>query len=86
MKGRQRVALLRRVRLMEKDGGGTQHFQIMGHGRPEFLSKAEVPDFEGEEAWFVLERIRGQVWMTWKVLRQVADEKTGWAQISNWRR
>lgn len=73
MKGRRKVALLQRVRLMEKDGGGTLHFQIMGASRPEFLPRAEVPEFEGEEAWFELERIRGPVWMTWKVLRRVEN-------------
>jgi len=86
MKGRTIVARLRRVRVMEKDGGGTLHFQIMGHGRPEFLPLKVVPDFEGEEAWFLLERIRGPIWMTWKVLKQVESSDAGWAEIFDWRR
>lgn len=84
MKGRKRVALLQRVRLLEKDGGGTLHFQIMGAGRPEFLPRSAVPEFEGEEAWFVLERVKGPVWMTWKVLRQVDDVDAANREIMGW--
>ncbi|WP_374579277.1 hypothetical protein [Phenylobacterium sp.] len=81
MKGRKRVALLRRVRMMEKDGSGTLHFQIMDARRPEFLPREAVPDFDGEEAWFMLERVRGPVWMTWKVLRQVESSDAGWSEV-----
>jgi hypothetical protein len=84
MRGRQKVSQLRRIRLLPEQGGGTLHFQIMDHGRPEFLSVDEVPEFEGEEAWFLLERVRGQVWMTWKVLRQVADPQAAHREILGW--
>jgi len=77
VKGAKTIAKLRRVRLSPKDGGDTLHFQIMGRDRPEYLSVSEVPPFEGEEAWFELERIRGPVWMTWKVLRQVESPEAG---------
>lgn len=73
MRGRTKIAKLRRICLLEKDGGDTLSFQILGTKRPEFLSPSEVPPFEGDEAWFELERIRGPVWMTWKVLRQTTE-------------
>lgn len=79
MTGRTKIAKLRRVRLLDKDGGGTLHFIIVGTGRVEFLDLEAVPDFEGEEAWFELERVRGRVWMTWKVLRQVQEPRHGFA-------
>ncbi len=66
-----RVAKLTRSRLLEKDGGGTLYFIVHAGRRPEFLTPELVPEFEGEEAWFEIERSRGPVWSTWKVLRQV---------------
>jgi len=75
---------MRRVRLLPDQGGGTLHFMVMGLSRPEFLAKDDVPEFEGDEAWFVLERVRGQVWMTWKVLRQVADPTAAQREIMGW--
>lgn len=77
MTGKTKIAKLRRVRLLEQDGGGTLHFIILGSGRADFLDKEQVPDFPGEEAWFELERVRGPVWMTWKVLRQVDEPRSG---------
>jgi hypothetical protein len=50
-------------------------FIVHAGRRNEYLRPGEVPAFEGDEAWFELERVRGQVWMTWKVLRQVAAPK-----------
>lgn len=79
MTGRTKIAKLRRVRLLEKDGGATLHFVILGRARVEFLEVQDVPDFEGEEAWFELERVRGKVWMTWKVVRQVEEPRHGLA-------
>ncbi|WP_293400933.1 hypothetical protein [Phenylobacterium sp.] len=81
MKGARTIAKLRRIRLSPMDGGDTLHFQIMGRDRPEYLSVPEVPPFEGEEAWFELERIRGPVWMTWKVLRQTTEPQ--WARATS---
>lgn len=77
MTGRTKIAELRRVRLLEKDGGATVYFIIIGTSRAEFLEPENVPPFEGEEAWFELERVRGRVWMTWKVLRQVEEPRRG---------
>lgn len=77
MKGYRYVARLRRMRLLEKDGGETLAFQIMDRTPAEFLDTGDVPYFEGEEAWFEIERARGPVWMTWKVLRQVQAPETG---------
>lgn len=38
-----------------------------------FFEVDQVPDFEGEEAWFEVEPCRGLVWMTWKFIRQVDE-------------
>jgi len=84
MSPRQSVRLLRRVRLTADQGGGTLHFMVMGLGRPDFLAKEDVPEFEGDEAWFVLERVRGKVWMTWKVLRQVSAPEMAQREIAGW--
>jgi len=77
MTGRTRIAKLKRVRFLEKDGGATAYFKVEGPGRPDFLGPGDVPPFDGEEAWFELERVRGRVWMTWRVLRQVEEPSRG---------
>lgn len=66
------VRISRRTRL-ETDGGATLFFVIHSGRRPGFLDPEQVPEFEGDEAWFEVERTRvsGRVWPTWKVLRQV---------------
>lgn len=79
MRGQTKIAKLRRVRRLQTDGGDTLYFIIVGAGRAQFLDKDRVPDFEGEEAWFELERVRGPVWMTWKVLRRAQEPRHGGA-------
>lgn len=65
------IVKLVRVRLLPKDGGGTLFFRIGAGRRPRFLRPSEAPDFEGDEAWFEVERVRGPVWMTYRVIRRV---------------
>jgi hypothetical protein len=73
MTGRTRIAKLSRRAFGDKRE--TLYFVVHAGRRNEYLAPGEVPAFEGEEAWFELERVRGQVWTTWKVLRQVAAPK-----------
>lgn len=67
------VRISRRTRL-ETDGGATLFFVIYSGRRPGYLDLGQVPELEGDEAWFEVERTRvsGRVWPTWKVLRQVS--------------
>jgi hypothetical protein len=54
--------------------GQTLHFMIRGADRqhpPEFLSKEDVPEFEGKEAWFEMRRVRKGPWMGWEIVQQV---------------
>ena len=40
----------------------------------EFVSPGDVPDFEGESAWFELEKVErgnGRSWPWWRAVRQV---------------
>jgi hypothetical protein len=76
MLGRRKIAKLERRALPPNvEGGRTLYFLIHGASRPEFLDTEEVPEFEGDVGWFELERVRGKVWMTWKVIRQVEEPK-----------
>lgn len=72
------IARLERRCTMPEAGGGALYFIVHAGRRPAFLQPSEVPDFDGPEAWFEVERARGPVWKTWKVLRQV--EKPSWAR------
>lgn len=67
------IVRISRRSLLESDGGGTLFFVIHSGRRPGFLDPDQVPEFEGKEAWFEVERTRvtGRIWTTWKVLRQV---------------
>jgi hypothetical protein len=39
--------------------------------RVTFVSPQDVPDFEGEEAWFEMELVAGKPWSWWRAVRQV---------------
>lgn len=67
------IVRISRRNLLEQDGGGTLFFVVHTGRRGDYLDPEQVPDFEGDEAWFEVERTRvsGRVWPTWKVLRQV---------------
>lgn len=68
---RTTIAKLSRRDRLEKDGGGTLYFVVHAGRRNSYLSPEEVPDFDGAEAWFELERVPGRPWATWRVLRQL---------------
>ena len=53
-----RIAKLSRGRLLEQDGGGALFFVVHVGRRPDYLQPDQVPEFEGDEAWFELERTR----------------------------
>jgi hypothetical protein len=70
------VRCLKRVTDLD---GKTINFMIPSGDRrrpPEFIPVAQVPPFEGAEAWFELQKLHTKPWSTWKVLRQV--EKPGY--------
>ena len=56
-----------RVRSLPNAGSRTLHFKIDYGKSGVFFQPNEVPSFEGEEAWFEMEKVKGQ----WRFLRQV---------------
>lgn len=42
-----------------------------GNSRCTFIKPEHVPGFEGDEAWFELERVRAKPWSYWRAVRQV---------------
>lgn len=57
-----RIHKLVRQRALPNAGGHTLFFQTEGGGRrrpPAFFRPGEVPEFEGESAWFEIEKLRG---------------------------
>jgi hypothetical protein len=55
----------RTLHFLHPDGTGR------GNCRVGFVSPEHVPEFEGEEAWFEMERIRAKPWSYWRAIRQV---------------
>lgn len=73
------VALLTRVRAQD---GTTLHFTMPAKTQRrrcplEFLEPANVPEFEGEQAWFELERVSARPWAYWRAVRRV--DPPAWA-------
>ena len=70
---RQRVFKLIRCRGLPQDGSKTLFFKTEGGDRkhlPKFLHAGDVPEFEGEEAWFECERPpKGR----WRAVRRIPD-------------
>ena len=68
---------LTRVRVRTADPTSrTIHFTYpggCGHGnsRVGFIAPEHVPDFEGEEAWFELERVKAMPWSYWRAIRRL---------------
>ncbi len=61
------VYRVRRFRALPNAGNHTLYFKI-DHGRlGKFFDPREVPPFEGEEAWFEIDRAKG----AWRFVRQV---------------
>ena len=66
--------VVRRLKRVTDLDGKTINFMIPSSDRrhpPEFVPVAQVPPFEGKEAWFELQKLHTKPWPTWKVLRQV---------------
>lgn len=66
-----RVFRLRRTRFPPEAGGHTMHFvSASGKRKPpfQFWQPASVPDFDGDEACFEANYVRGQ---GWRIVRQV---------------
>ena len=71
----RRITLLKRVRRLQSDGGGTLHFMMQDGRRMRTVAPQDVPEFEGEYAWFEMERIAAKPWPIWRALRQVEAPK-----------
>jgi len=41
----------------------------------DFFGRKDVPEFEGEFAYFEMERVRKGPWMGWRIIRQVEPPK-----------
>lgn len=73
-----RIAKLTKVRALPQDGGYVLHYRtddIATSGKrcsTTFVSKTHVPDFEGEAAWFRMERVPATPWAYWVAVEQVA--------------
>ncbi|HLK24357.1 MAG TPA: hypothetical protein VKT30_06855 [Caulobacteraceae bacterium] len=72
---RQRVFKLIRCRGLPQDGSKTLFFKTAGGDRrrlPKFFAPENVPDFEGEEAWFECERPAGG---RWRAIRRICEQE-----------
>ena len=74
------VVKLTRVRQFEDSGvGPTVMFTFEGgtrrahRSRCSFIDKDNVPDFDGEEAWFEVEQVSAKPWPFWRAVRQVDE-------------
>jgi len=72
---RTRVFKLIRCRGLPQDGGETLFFKTAGGDRkhlPKFFSPKDVPEFDGEEAWFECARPpKGR----WRAIRRLPDPR-----------
>ena len=50
----------------------------------EFLDKENVPEFEGKEAWFELERVTAKPWSYWRAIRQVEPPPDPQGRPATW--
>jgi hypothetical protein len=74
MNMRRAVFKLIRCRNLPQAGGGTLFFMTEGLDRkhlPKFFNASQVPEFEGEYAWFECERLSRA--HRWRVVRRVQD-------------
>ncbi len=70
---RVRVFKLIRCRGLPRDGAKTLFLKTAGGDRkhlPKFFRVQDVPEFEGEEAWFECERPTGG---RWRAIRRLPD-------------
>ena len=74
MPSSRRIAKLVRFRQSHEPDSPTLYFFVEVGRRGEYLRPGEVPEFDGDEAWFELERAPkgpGRPWPSWRVVRQV---------------
>ncbi len=76
----RQVAKLTRVRAIRADPSSrTLYFTMPGGSKGRrsattFVDVENVPEFEGDEAWFEMERVErgnGHMWAWWRAVRQV---------------
>lgn len=73
-----RRAILRLTRMRERSGDPTSRtlcFKMPGNGpgnsRSVFVEAENVPEFDGENAEFLMELVEGVPWSFWRAVRQV---------------
>ena len=77
MHGNRRVVKLTRITCPDGEGLRTLHFTFEGgqrrssRARCSFIEPADVPAFDGEEAWFEVEEVIAKPWPFWRAVRQV---------------
>lgn len=68
----RRLALLTRVKALT---GETLHFTmpatVRQRAQVEFIDKQHVPEFEGDQAWFEVEKVSAKPWPYWRAVRRV---------------
>lgn len=61
--------------------GRTLHFRCdhvgarSGNSTSSFIDKEDVPEFEGDVAWFELERVPAKPWPRWRAVRQIEEPR-----------
>ena len=76
---RTRVIRLTRVRTLPDAGARTLHCKADGQTRRQrylFFRPAAVPEFDGDEAWFLAERLPGS---GWRIVRRSNPDGTPYA-------
>lgn len=54
--------------------GRTIYFMLPSSDRrkpPAFVEPADVPPFDGDAAWFELERVKSGPWLKWRAIRKL---------------
>ena len=64
-----RIVKLTRHRALPNAGGHTLHFHFPQGKSGRFLRPHQVPEFDGDEAWFEVETIKGVT----RVIRRVTE-------------
>lgn len=74
----RRIALLTRVvGMVGTPMERTLHFTFEGEtgrssrARCSFVDPAHVPPFDGDKAWFEMEKVKAKPWPYWRAVRQV---------------
>ncbi len=72
-----RVMMLTRVRVDTADRTSrTLYFTYpggsgRGNSRVGFVAPEHMPEFEGEEGWFEMERVKAKPWSYWRAVRRL---------------